>query len=67
MASQLLDSAEVPTICVEHLSETQAQAFRVADKRLRETSVPDDLLLAEQLKELWIFVLDSPKRVRESK
>ncbi len=63
MASELLDSGEVPNICVE----TQAQAFRVADKRLHETSVPDDRLLAEQPKDLWIFILDSPKRVRGSK
>jgi ParB-like chromosome segregation protein Spo0J len=43
---------KVPTIRLEHLSEAQKRAFMIADNRLTETSVWDDVLLAEQLKEL---------------
>jgi hypothetical protein len=48
----------VPTICLDHLNEVQARAFMIADNRLTETSVWDDRLLAEQLKELSILDLD---------
>ena len=58
LACQLLGQTEVPTICLEHLSETQARAFMIADNRLTETSVWDDRLLAEQLKELSVVDLD---------
>jgi DNA modification methylase len=43
---------------LEHLSEAQAKAFMIADNRLTETSVWDDRLLAEQLKELSVLDLD---------
>src|SRR5262249_26049858 len=49
---------EVPTICLDHLSEAQAKAFMIADNRLTETSVWDDTLLAESLKELSLLDLD---------
>jgi DNA modification methylase len=49
---------EVPTISLEHLSDAQTRAFIVADNRLSETSVWDDRLLAEQLKELSVLDLD---------
>jgi DNA modification methylase len=52
LACQLLGHTEVPTICLEHLSEAQAKAFMIADNRLTENSTWDDRLLAEQLKEL---------------
>jgi ParB-like chromosome segregation protein Spo0J len=58
MACQLLGWTEVPTICLDHLSEAQAKAFMIADNRLTENSVWDDRLLAEQLKELSILDLD---------
>ena len=58
LACQLLGQTEVPTICLEHLSETQARAFMIADNRLTETSVWDDRLLAEQLKELSVVDLE---------
>lgn len=51
-ACKQLDWREVPTIALEHLSESQAQALRIADNRLAENSTWDDRLLAEQLKEL---------------
>jgi hypothetical protein len=50
--------SEVPTICLEHLNEAQRRAFMVADNRLTETSVWDDRLLAEQLRELSLLDLD---------
>jgi len=50
-AAELLGLSEVPTICVDHLSDAQIKAFMIADNRLTENSVWDDRLLAEQLKE----------------
>ena len=69
MACQLLGWTEVPTICLDHLSEAQAKAFMIADNRLTENSVWDDRLLAEQLKELSILDLDfrPPSVVREGR
>ena len=49
---------EVPTICLDHLSPAQAQAYMIADNRLTENSNWDDQLLAESLKELSIQDLD---------
>ena len=54
MACQLLGRTEVPTICLDHLSEAQAKAFMIADNRLTENSVWDDQLLAEQLRDLSV-------------
>jgi DNA modification methylase len=58
LACQQLGWTEVPTIALEHLSETQARAFAIADNRLTDNSVWDDRLLAEQLKGLSILNLD---------
>jgi DNA modification methylase len=58
LACQRLAWSEVPTICLDHLTETQARAFMIADNRLTEISVWDDRLLAEQLKELSGLELD---------
>jgi DNA modification methylase len=58
MACQLLGRTEVPTICLNHLSEAQAKAFMIADNRLTENSVWDDQLLAEQLRDLSVENLD---------
>jgi ParB-like chromosome segregation protein Spo0J len=58
MASQRLGWTEVPTICLDHLTEAQAWAFMIADNRLTENSVWDDRLLAEQLKDLSLLDLD---------
>jgi ParB-like chromosome segregation protein Spo0J len=52
LACHELGWEEVPTIRLDHLSEAQAKAFMIADNRLTETSVWDDRLLAESLKEL---------------
>lgn len=58
LAAQQLGWKEVPTIALEHLSEDQVKAFRIADNRLTEISEWDDHLLAEQLKELSLVELD---------
>ena len=58
LACLLLGITDVPTICLEHLTETQIRAFMIADNRLAETSAWDDRLLAEQLKELSLVDLD---------
>jgi hypothetical protein len=58
LACRKLGWNEVPTICLEHLSEAQAKAFMIADNRLTEISTWDDRLLAEQLKALSVFDLD---------
>jgi ParB-like chromosome segregation protein Spo0J len=58
LAARLLGIAELPTISLNHLTETQLKAFMVADNRLAENSVWDDRLLAEQLKSLSEVELD---------
>jgi hypothetical protein len=58
LAAKYLGITELPTIRLEHLTETQARAFMVADNRLSENSVWDDQLLAEQFKFLSEAELD---------
>lgn len=50
--------AEVPVIRLEHLSEMQVRAFRIADNRLAEVAVWDEQALAEILAELAPLDLD---------
>jgi DNA modification methylase len=57
-ACQLLGWIEVPTICLEHLSEAEARAFMIADNRLTENSDWNEQLLAEQLHDLSLLDLD---------
>ena len=49
---------EVPTVCLEHLTPTQARAFMIADNKLAENATWDDRLLAEQLRDLSLSGLD---------
>ncbi len=49
LAARRLGMVEVPSICVDHLDEAQAQAFLIADNRLNELSTWDDQTLAELL------------------
>lgn len=49
---------DVPTIRLEHLTDEQVRAYRIADNRLSEIAVWDDALLAEQLKALSEMQLD---------
>jgi DNA modification methylase len=58
LACKTLGITEVPTICLDHLSESQAKAFLIADNRLTEIALWDDRLLAEQLKALSEVELD---------
>ena len=58
LACQLLGWDEVPTICLEHLSEAQIRAFLIADNRLSELSEWNDELLAEQLRDLSVLDLN---------
>ena len=48
----------MPTLCLDHLTPAQARAFLIADNRLAEIASWDDQLLAQQLKELSLLVLD---------
>jgi len=57
-AALALGMAEVPTIKLDHLSESQAIALMIADNRLTENSRWDDQLLAEQLRSLSLANLD---------
>jgi DNA modification methylase len=57
-AAKLLGLTEVPTICLEHLTEMQRRAFMVADNRLTENSAWDERLLGEQFKILSDAELD---------
>jgi 16S rRNA G966 N2-methylase RsmD len=57
-ACRALDLAEVPTLCLDHLSPAQLRAFMIADNRLTELARWDDRLLAQQLKDLSLIGLD---------
>jgi len=48
----------VPVIRLEHLSDTQARAYMLADNKLADRSDWDDAKLAAHLKELSELVLD---------
>ena len=58
LAAKQLGMAEVPTISLDHLSEAQIAAYKIADNRLSELSTWDDQLLAESLQELTLLNLD---------
>jgi DNA modification methylase len=57
-ACRALDLAEVPTLCLDHLSPAQLRAFMIADNRLTELATWDDRLLAQQLQDLSLSGLD---------
>lgn len=52
LACKLLGIAEIPTICLSHLSPEQIRAFMIADNKLTENSTWNEVLLGEQLKSL---------------
>jgi DNA modification methylase len=58
LAARDLGIAEVPTLCLDHLTPAQARAFMIADNRLTEIATWDDQLLAQQLKDLSLSGLD---------
>jgi len=57
-AARHLGLAEIPAICVSHLSPEQLRAFALADNRLHDESGWDDHLLAIELKTLSNLGLD---------
>src|SRR6202789_490453 len=57
-AAKLLGIDKVPFISLDHLTETQARAYLLADNKLSDRSTWDDSKLAIQLKELSDLVLD---------
>jgi hypothetical protein len=52
LAARLLNMRDVPTIALEHLTETQTRAFMIADNRLTENAVWNERLLAEQFESM---------------
>src|ERR1700730_12426407 len=57
-ACRKLGIAEVPTLCLDHLSPAQLRAFMICDNRLSELANWDDQILAQQLKDLSLLGLD---------
>jgi ParB-like nuclease domain len=57
-AARRLGRSEIPTIRLEHLTEAQKRAFRIADNRLAEVAEWDDRRLGEELKALAGVELD---------
>ena len=52
---------QVPTICLEHMSEADRRAYRIADNRLAELSGWDDELLKIELSFLSEIDIDLPE------
>lgn len=57
-AAKLLGLKQVPTILVDHLSDGQIKALRLADNKMAELATWDVALLAEELQELVVSDLD---------
>ncbi|MGC2079570.1 MAG: DNA methyltransferase [Xanthobacteraceae bacterium] len=57
-AARYLGLTEVPVIHLDHLSQTQAQAYMLADNKLTDRSSWDDAALAVHLMELSELALD---------
>lgn len=57
-AARLLGLTTVPTIRIDHLSDTQVRAFRIADNRLAELASWDEHALALELQDLAALELD---------
>jgi DNA modification methylase len=57
-AAKLLGLTQAPVIFLDHLTEAQARAYRLADNKLTDRSRWDDAMVAAQLKELSELVLD---------
>lgn len=58
LACRELGMDDVPAIRLEHLTDAQARAFKIADNRLTEIGTWDDQLLGEQLQMLAAVDLD---------
>src|ERR1700723_1145697 len=51
-AAKLLGLTEVPTICIEHLTDDQKRAYVIADNRLAELAAWDKAILAIEFQHL---------------
>jgi DNA modification methylase len=58
IAAGKLGIQKIPTVRLEHLTEAQIRALRVADNRLTDLSEWDEQILAETLKDLSVLDLD---------
>ena len=58
LAAQELGWREVPTILLDHLSETEAYAFMIADNRVAESAAWNNTLLTEQLTQISLATPD---------
>lgn len=52
LGARKLGLTEVPVICLGHLSEAQARAYRIADNRIAENSKWDEAMLAAEVARL---------------
>jgi len=52
LGARKLGLTEVPVICLGHLSEAQARAYRIADNRIAENSKWDEAMLAAEMARL---------------
>jgi len=57
-AAKQLGFTDIPTIRLDHLTESQVRAFAIADNRLTENSTWDDKLLGQVFQELSVQNLD---------
>ena len=57
-AMKLLGHTEVPVICLNHLTEIEARAYMLADNKLTDRSIWDDIKVATHLKELSELALE---------
>lgn len=53
-AFKMLKFEKVPVVMLEHLTETQVQAYRLADNRIAQDSYYDEALLKSELEEIII-------------
>lgn len=53
-AAKLLGMSDIPTVCVDHLTPAEIQAYVIADNRLAELAGWDRKLLALELQELSV-------------
>ena len=60
-AARQIGMAEVPTICLDHMSEAEKRAYRIADNKLAELAGWDEDLLRIELVDLAEFDIDLPE------
>jgi ParB-like chromosome segregation protein Spo0J len=57
-AAKLLGLEQVSVVCLDHLTETQARGYQLADNKLTDRSSWDEERLARHLKELSELVIE---------